>query len=159
MADRFADQDLAALRVSRHALRRVDRCAERATAALEHLADVEADPDADVLLGMLTAVLFERLLDRDRAADRLAGRRNVIMKPSPIESISRPPCLPIASRTIRRWLSIALRATSPPTRRLSAVEPSTSVNIRVTTPLSRWSTAITTFWAILSAGRGLGDPS
>src|SRR5436190_23883021 len=50
---------------------------------------------------------------------------------------------------MRRWLSIACRAISSPTRWVRSVEPTTSLNIRVRTPVSNWSTAITTFSAIL----------
>ncbi len=73
VADRLADQDLPALRVARDALRCVDRRAERMAAPLKHLAHVEPDADADVLRGMLAAVLFQRLVDRDGAGDRLPG--------------------------------------------------------------------------------------
>ena len=64
----------AALRVARDALRCVDRRAERMAAPLKHLAHVEPDADADVLRGVLAAVLFQRLVDRDGAGDRLPGR-------------------------------------------------------------------------------------
>src|SRR5687767_9979989 len=61
------------------------------------------------------------------------------MKPSPIESISRPSCSASVARTMRLWLSIVRRAASSPRRRVRSVEPSTSVNMIVTTPVSKGS--------------------
>ena len=75
VADRLADEDLPALGVRSDPLRGVDRGAEGMAAALEHLADVEPDPDEDVLVGMLAAVRGQRLVDRDGAGDRAPRRQ------------------------------------------------------------------------------------
>src|SRR5438876_7034204 len=52
-----------------------DGVSEEAVSVLDRLPGVQADADADRLLGMLGAVRGERLLDRDRAIEGAARAR------------------------------------------------------------------------------------
>ena len=73
LAHDLGDEDLAAFRLARYARRDVDRRAEDIAAFLHDLAGVEADPDAQLALWILLAVLGDRLLDVKRALDTMPG--------------------------------------------------------------------------------------
>ena len=72
--DDAGDQDLVALGLGRHPRRSVDRGAEEVAILLTDLAAVQPDADVDLAPGVLVVVLVDRLLDGDRAGDRLPGR-------------------------------------------------------------------------------------
>ena len=71
LAHDLRDQDLAALGLAGDASRHVDRGAEDIARFLHHLAGVDPDPDAQLSLGVLLAVLGDRLLDVQRALDAM----------------------------------------------------------------------------------------
>src|SRR5207302_1602493 len=63
------NEDLAAPGLAGDARRDVDRGAEDVTGLLHHFACVEADADPELALGVLLAVVADRLLDVERALD------------------------------------------------------------------------------------------
>lgn len=73
--DDASDQDLVALGPGCHPRRGVDGRAEEVTVLLTDLTAVQPDPAMDLAVGVFVVVLVDRLLDRHRAGDRLAGRR------------------------------------------------------------------------------------
>ena len=62
-----------------------------------HLSGVQSDPDAHHLATRLVPIGRQVTLDRNRAAERIAGRwPNAIMKPSPCDLTSKPCARPAA---------------------------------------------------------------